>query len=60
MITAEKSQTTIIPNIKIMIKFKITMSAIVALSVLGACNKQNTDETVIEKPEVTITDGGSS
>ncbi len=40
-----------------MIKFKITMSAIVALSVLGACNKQNTDETVIEKPEVTITDG---
>ncbi len=54
---SRKSQTTIIPNIKIMIKFKITMSAIVALSVLGACNKQNTDETVIEKPEVTITDG---
>ena len=38
-------------------KLKITMSAIVALSALGSCSKDKADEAIIEKPEVTITDG---
>ena len=33
------------------------MNAIVALSALGSCSKDNASETVIEKPEISITDG---
>lgn len=33
------------------------MSAVVALAALGSCDKSHEDEEIIEKPQVTVTDG---
>ncbi len=38
-------------------KLKITMSALVALSVLGGCSEKKDSVKIIEKPEITISDG---